>query len=37
MSRISNDWKCAFKADHAVIIPLIVKEILDEHIAHKLA
>ena len=28
--------KC-FKADHAVIIPLTVKEILDEQIARKLA
>jgi len=26
-----------FKADHAIIIPLTVKEILDEHIARKLA
>ena len=26
-----------FKADHAVIIPLTVKEILDEQIARKLA
>jgi hypothetical protein len=26
-----------FKADHAVIIPLTVQEILDEHIARKLA
>ena len=37
MNRISNHWKCAFKADHAVIIPLTVKEIIDEQIAHKLA
>jgi hypothetical protein len=26
-----------FKDDHAVIIPLTVQEILDEHIARKLA
>jgi hypothetical protein len=26
-----------FKADHAIIIPLTVQEILDEHIASKLA
>ena len=26
-----------FKADHAIIIPLTVQEILDEHIARKLA
>jgi hypothetical protein len=26
-----------FEADHAVIIPLTVKEILDDQIAHKLA
>jgi hypothetical protein len=26
-----------FKSDHAIIIPLTVQEILDEHIARKLA
>ena len=26
-----------FKADHAIIIPLTVQEILDDHIARKLA
>jgi hypothetical protein len=36
-SKIRGARATFFKADHAVIIPLTVKEILDEQIARKLA